>query len=158
MRRFAMTYVPPTMLKQDYTGRCPYTINGYSRDIMKKAAIITINAESPESAAKALRGAAKRDLGKITNLETAKRYIDAFAQVHQPISWFFNSGAGLFLMRIESEVIMRIILEMINKGICVLTIHDSCIFPVQYREQVYRAMIREYNRILGFNPVVKLER
>lgn len=145
------------MLKKDYIWSCPYTINGYARDLMKKAAIITINAESPGSAAKALRWAAKKDLGKIINLETAKRYIDVFGQVHHPISWFFNSGAGLFLMRIESEVIVRIILKMIKKGICVLTIHDSCIFPVQYKKQVYKAMINEYKRIIGCLPVVKLE-
>jgi len=145
------------MLKKDYKGGCPYTINGYSRDLIKKAAVITINASTPGSAAKALRGSAKKDLGKTINLKTAERYIDAFSNAHWPISSYFNSGAGLFLMRIESEVIVRIILELIKKGICVLTIHDSCIFPIQYKNEVYEAMISEYKRILGFYPVVKLE-
>lgn len=99
--------------------------------------------------------AAKKDLGKIIRLKTAIRYIRAFSKAHWPISTFFNSGAGVVLMRIESEIIVRIILKLMKKGICVLTIHDSCVFPVQYKTDVSDAMISEYRYLLGFNPVVK---
>lgn len=145
------------MLKKDFIGACPYTIWRYQRDLMKKAAIITINAETMGSAAGALKKAAETDLRLPINFKTALQYIGKFSKKHEGIKDFFNSGAGVILMRIESEIIVRIILALMKKGICVLTIHDSCIFPIQYRSQVHDAMISEYRYVLGFDPVVKLE-
>jgi len=146
-----------SMLKSDYNGGCPYTIKGFSRDIIKKAALITINTDSKRKAAGALIKTIEDDLGKSIGYNTAMKYLDAFADKHTLIQDFFNEGAGVRLMRIESEIIVRIILKLMNKGICVLTIHDSCVFPVQYKEEVKDAMINEYKRVLGFEPVVKLE-
>ena len=143
------------MLKRDYNGGCPYTVFGYERDLMKKAAIITLNAETIRSAVGALNQAAKNDLGKTISYKEAFKHILKFTKKHKDIEEFFNSGAGVILMRIESEIIVRTILSLMNKGICVLTIHDSCIFPIQYRQEVYDAMISEYRYVLGFDPVVK---
>jgi hypothetical protein len=145
------------MLQQDYKGGCPYSLPGVSRDLSKKAAIITLNAKKDKSAVFALIGAAAKDLGQHISYSEAKRCIDLFKEKHRPIADYFNSGAGVILMRIESEVIVRTILAMMRKGICVLTIHDSCIFPIQYKAEVYDAMINEYQSLLNHLPSVKLD-
>jgi hypothetical protein len=145
------------MLKQDYTGDDPYNLPGISRDLAKKAAIITLNAKSYKSSVLALMGAAKKDLDQNIDYYEAKRCIDLFKEKHRPISDFFNSSAGVRLMRIESEVIIRTILAMMKKSICILTIHDSCIFPIKYKTDVYNSMINEYKSILNHLPSVKME-
>ena len=142
-------------LKKNYVGACPYTVYGYQRDLMKKASVITINALTEKSAAGALKTAAEKDLGQSISYGKALHYIRTFSKTHANLEEFFNSGAGISLMRIESEIIVRIILRLMKKGICALTIHDSCIFPIQYRQQVYDAMMDEYKEVLGFHPVVK---
>ena len=76
---------------------------------------------------------------------------------HRPIAEYFNSGAGVVMMRIESEIIIRIIRELMNLNIPVLTIHDSCIFPVQHQKKVRDAMMDEYKAVLKFYPTVKIE-
>jgi len=58
-------------------------------------------------------------------------------------------------MRIESEIMVRIILNLIQKNICVLPIHDSCVFPIGSEDDVYDAMIQEYYHVLKFYPSVK---
>jgi hypothetical protein len=145
------------MLKQDYTGGDPYNLPGISRDLAKKAAIITLNAKTYKSSILALMGSAKKDLNQNIDYYEAKRCIDLFIEKHLPIADYFNSEAGVSLMRVESEVIIRTILAMMNKKICILTIHDSCIFPIQYKTDVYNAMIDEYKSILKHPPSVKLE-
>jgi hypothetical protein len=145
------------MLKQDYTGGDPYNLPGISRELAKKAAIITLNAKSYKSSVLALMGAAKKDLDQNIDYYEAKRCIDLFKEKHWPISDFFNSEAGVSLMRVESEVIVRTIFAMMKKKICILTIHDSCIFPIQYKTDVYNAMIEEHKSILKHPPSVKLE-
>jgi hypothetical protein len=50
-------------------------------------------------------------------------------------------------MRIESEIMVRIILKLIQKGICVLSIHDSCMFPISTERWGYDAMMNEYYHV-----------
>jgi len=143
------------VVKQDYKEDDPYSIPGMSRDLAKKAAIITLNAKTNGSAVGALMESAKKDLGMPITYNEAKNCIDLFKIKHRPISKFFNSGIGLNLMRIESEVIVRTILALMRKGICVLTIHDACIFQIEHKTEVYNAMIEEYFKILKQKPVVQ---
>jgi len=143
------------VVKQDYKEDDPYSIPGMSRNLAKKAAISTLNAKTNRSAVGALMGSAKKDLGMPITYSDSKNCIDLFKIKHRPISKFFNSGIGLNLMRIESEVIVRTILALMRKGICVLTIHDACIFQIEHKTEVYNAMIEEYFKILKQKPVVQ---
>jgi hypothetical protein len=76
---------------------------------------------------------------------------------HRSIAETFNSGAGVILMRLESEIIVRIIKQLMNINICALTIHDSCVYPAQYTKTVRDAMMEEYYSVLKFYPTIKME-
>ena len=135
-----------------------YQIDGLPRDIAKKAAVICINAETQREAVGALRAYCieERNMTDIS-YEGAKRMMKAFMIKHRPIADCFNSGAGVILMRIESEIIVRIIRQLMNLNICALTIHDSCVFPVKNQKTVREAMMDEYYSVLKFYPTVNIE-
>ena len=135
-----------------------YQIAGLRREIAKKAAVICINAETQREALGALRAYCIDELNmKDVSYSDARRMMQAFMIKHRPIAEYFNSGAGVVMMRIESEIIVRIIRELMNLNIPVLTIHDSCIYPVQHQKKVRDAMMDEYHKVLKFYPTVKIE-
>lgn len=143
------------MLNRDLNCESPYFLPGVPLNIAKKAAIISLNAVSRNSSAGALRRFCEKNLDTSLSFEKALKIIKLFEGKHNEISEYFNSGAGVVLMRIESEIIVRIILALLKKKICVLTIHDSCIFPIEHKQTVYETMMKEYRRVLNFYPVVK---
>ena len=87
-----------------------YQIAGLRREIAKKAAVICINAETQREAVGALRAYCIDELNmKDVTYSDASRMMQAFMIRHRPIAEYFNSGAGVVMMRIESEIIVRII-------------------------------------------------
>jgi hypothetical protein len=82
------------MLQQDYNGDCSCSLPGVSRDLAKKAAIITLNAETHKSAVLALRSSVWKDMGQKISYMEAERCIDLFKMKHHLIAKYFNSGAG----------------------------------------------------------------
>jgi len=145
-------------LKKPYLDDDPYEIIDLRRDIAKKAVIICINAETQREAVGALYAYCTDELNmKDISYSDAMRMIRAFEVKHRPISDCFYSGAGVIFMRLESEIIVRIILELMNLNICVLTIHDSCIHPIEHQKTVYEAMMEIYKSVLKFYPTVKIE-
>jgi hypothetical protein len=146
-------------LKEPCRDKDVYELIDISRPIAKKAAVICINAETQQEALGALRAYCIDELNMTdVSYDKTKQMMQAFMTKHRPISECFNSGAGVILMRLESEVIVRIIRELMSLNICVLTIHDSCIFPAQHQKLVYEAMMEEYKSVLKFYPTVKLEK
>ena len=74
---------------------------------------------------------------------------------HAPIAGAFGTGAGLRLQRIDSDLALRIVTELREAGIAALPIHDSFIVKSSCGEQLRNKMIESYNRMFGFNPVIK---
>ena len=61
---------------------------------------------------------------------------------HIPIAHMFGSGAGLRLMRRDSDMTERLLLRLVKRGVVVLPIHDSYIVPnrVADKGQLMEAM------------------
>lgn len=80
------------------------------------------------------------------------RFIEA---MHRPIADAFGTGAGLRLMRLESDIAFEIVATAMEEGWTVLSVHDSFITTIDHRERLTAMMIDAYVRRLGRKPVIK---
>ncbi len=80
------------------------------------------------------------------------RFIEA---MHQPIADAFKTGAGLGLMRIESDVALEVVTTAMAEGWTALSVHDSFITTIDQRDRLKAIMIGSYVRRLGREPKFK---
>ena len=96
-----------------------------------------------------LLGAASR-----TRLKFSEIYPLAM-QKHRKIADQFCSDAGMRLMRIDSEIALRIMYYFAKRDVPCLGVHDSFIVPISAKSELRRLMRKFYRKRLGFNPVIK---
>lgn len=75
---------------------------------------------------------------------------------HQPIADAFNTGVGLSLMRLESDIALEIVTTAMREGWTALSVHDSFIAPVEYRQRLEALMVETYQRRLRHRPKIKV--
>jgi hypothetical protein len=119
----------------------PYDVDGWPREQAKLALLIAINARSHISAVRALADALRRDAGISDPFVTADRLLKAVKARHPDIAWALASDAGVRLMRKDSELAERIMLETVRAvGIVPLAVHDSFIVPANHEGRLRETM------------------
>jgi hypothetical protein len=117
----------------------PYDVDGWPREQAKLALLIAINARSHMSAVRALADALRRDVPD--PFTTADRLLKAVKAKHPDIAWALASDAGVRLMRKDSELAERIMLETVRAiGIVPLAVHDSFIVPSSHGGRLIETM------------------
>jgi len=113
-----------------------YALDGWERTLVKKAFLILINADTYEAAVRAImqeiRGQGAR--------EKAEQLIAGIKHRHQPIERYFHTGAGLRLMRIDSDMAEQVLKTGLSQGFVWLPIHDSFVTPARHEGTVREAM------------------
>jgi hypothetical protein len=118
-----------------------------ARLLIKKTFNILVNATSEESALKAIRKLRRDgDVPKPPKGLTDKLIIDAIRVKHSALDEFFCSGYGTKLQRIDSDIAEQVMLELVQKVIAVLPIHDSFIVRHDHRHALEQAM---QNAVIG---------
>ena len=84
-----------------------------------------------------------------------KQIVGFIEAMHQPIADAFRTGAGLGLMRIESDIAVEIVATAMTEGWTVLSVHDSFITTIDQRDRLRTMMIDGYVLRLGKEPVIK---
>ncbi len=107
--------------------RNPYDLAGWEREIVKRAMLILINADTMRSAI----GALIHRYG-ISGAEAA-HLIREVKRKHAPIARYFHSGAGGWLQRRDSDIAERVLHDLRRQGVVAMPIHDS--FVVQERDE-----------------------
>ena len=74
---------------------------------------------------------------------------------HQRIAAWFASDAGMRLMRLDSEIALRIMHHFAKQGIPCLGVHDSFLVPQSAASELRRVMRVFYRQKVGFNPIIK---
>ena len=132
---------------QEFNGDDPYVIEGFDRDHVKVAFNIMLNrrgSKDNKSAAGTISEELDVDLLQATALE------DAILQLHAPIAGQFNSGAGLRLQRLDSNIALSIVNHFITKHQRpIVCIHDSFICSVRDAETLILLMADYYSIIVG---------
>jgi hypothetical protein len=111
------------------------------RDQAKLALLIAINARSHRSAVRALADALRQEGGIGDPYATAQKLLRAAKARHPDIAWALASDAGVRLMRKDSELAERVMLESVRAiGIAPLAVHDSFIVPARQKGRLMEAM------------------
>ncbi|MBY0307939.1 MAG: hypothetical protein K2Q09_04275 [Phycisphaerales bacterium] len=85
-----------------------------------------------------------------------KRVIGFIETMHQPIAGAFRTGAGLRLMRKESDIAFEVLTTAMAEGWTVLPVHDSYITTIDQQDRLRSMMIESYaRRMKGWEPVFK---
>lgn len=143
----------------------PYMIPGYStdpyREFFKKSSLTMINAASEDSAIRSIMRNAGMDLVQAGYLsskglkDSIKKLCNDFKKHHKRISTALYSGAGLSLMKIDSEIANDILKHFTGLGIFVMCIHDSFIIDKQHEKTLRAKMVDFYKQRVGKSPIIK---
>ena len=136
----------------------PYTIlcdSDEERQIFKLAQLIAINASDEELAIKAIRNAFRIKWIKydLTN-ESIGKLLTRFKEAHHPIAKYIHTGKGRGLQNLDSQITEIILVDLTNKNIPVLPVHDSYIVEEGYQGVLADKMIEAYEEVMGFTPVI----
>ena len=131
------------------------TPNQQRADI-KLLALTGINADSKKAAFQAFRDQRNRDQ-RNTPKEDRVSYtddlltqlLDTFLAGHEPIRHYLCTDKGVELMALDGNITTRIIRHFTEKGIPILTVHDSYILSSQHEMQLFEVMKTATARELG---------
>jgi hypothetical protein len=119
----------------------PYDVEGWPRKQAKLALLIAINARTHLNAVRALADALRIGGGISDPFATADKLIRAVKARHPDIAHAIGSDAGVRLMRRDSELAERIMMEMARAvGIVPLCVHDSFVVPASQAGRLREAM------------------
>jgi hypothetical protein len=129
----------------------PYEISGWERNLVKIAFNTLVNADTRLSA---VRSIAQEIRGQGAHLK-AEQLAQAIEAKHRPIASAFGTGAGLRLMRRDSDMTEHIMLRLIRKDVVVLPIHDSYIVSnsTTTKGELMEAMASAMHRFAAKNVV-----
>ena len=111
------------------------------RKIVKGVVLNTINDDNPESAYKAFRQ--KQETGsreKSLKDKELKILLEAFKKKHPNIEEDLCSDKGVELMHMDGRITAKVIKHFTNKGIPILSVHDSYITQNQYSGELRKVM------------------
>lgn len=137
----------PRMLYGE-VGVCPpadcYAVGNWPRKLVKLALLVLVNAKSRSNAIGAIAyDDEMKKFGKVGReaMTEAVRLIADVKRVHKPIAHLFHTGAGLRLMRTDSDLTERVLATTIlGKGIPTLCLHDGFMVPASKRADLAGAM------------------
>jgi len=129
----------------------PYDLPQWPRDIVKRGLLIVINARTLRDAVEALAHSAPMQDFIIPQRfedpmgaarDAARRVLAELKRLHAPIAGAFHSDAGAGLMRIDSDMVETVVLDLLSRGIVALPIHDSFLVPASKEQDLIAAMVR----------------
>jgi len=100
-----------------------YTIEGWNRPLVKKAMNTLINADDELSAMQSIA----QSIGGEGAFDKTRKLTGQIKAKHPGIADSFGTGAGLRLMRLDSDMAESVQLKLLGRGIVGLPIHDSFI-------------------------------
>ena len=130
--------------------------NRIDRERMKLASLIVINSDDRQKAIKAIHDQCrKKDIHYPAGQSGSySALVDRFEEYHEPIKEFFLKGKGLELQYLDSTIMASILERMTRKGIPALPVHDSVICPARHESSLHQVMVEEYEKVMGFKPVI----
>lgn len=120
----------------------------HNRDIVKRCFNAMLNAKAETT--RPPKGVGIRSTG-LSWAQIKKRIIE----YHAPIVHYFFSGAGLWLMRVESDVAAAVMHRLLDSGYPCLPIHDSFIVHSGLASWLEQTMEQIIEKQYGVSPTLK---
>ncbi|UWQ82726.1 hypothetical protein [Leisingera caerulea] len=91
-----------------------------------------------------------------------KRYslkciLSAVSECHSEVYRYFGSGVGMQTMRLESDILVQVLLSLKDKRITALPVHDAILVNANFEEAAKEVMIEEFRKKTGLIPEVNTE-
>jgi len=129
--------------------------NKDERKAYKLVQLISINCPPEKDVVFSIRKAfRKKGFFNLLSDKTINQMIERFREAHQPIADFLFSGIGLKLQNRDSRITEAILMRLMKHNIPCLPVHDSYIVETRYRGALEQAMVEEYEKIMGFEPII----
>lgn len=146
--------------------RDSYDMEGWPRDLVKLALLVTINAKNIYQAIGAIAHSDGRryerdeggnpigftherhlmqvlaDPGTPEAEDLAKRLVASVKELHKPIAHFFGKDMGAQLMAVDSRMAEAVMMEMLDQGDVVLPVHDSFLVAASKADKLEAAMMK----------------
>lgn len=145
----------------------PYKLPGTSREEMKLASLVAINAPDLDFAVFGTMNKINSSLSKykadskqITE-EHAECMITTFIENHPKLLDKVASDYGVTLQNRDSIIMQDALDTLMDEGICGLGVHDEIIVPAKRIDRAVEIMIQAYKKqpfTHGFEPIVEVDR
>ena len=83
------------------------------------------------------------------------KLVSELMEHHKPIRRFFGSDCGIYLQRLDGEMMLHILSVLAQEGIPALPVHDSVIIPHYAQSRAAEVMQTTYRRYMGFDCIVE---
>jgi len=125
------------------------------RKYFKMIGLMAINAKTKTSTIRSVVTELKEN-GIDISYNDVKKMLEHWLDIHDPIAKYLCSGIGLTLMFKDSNIAEKVIQYFTNRGIMILSIHDSFIISRLYEAELKSVMESSYQTILNtqFRPII----
>ena len=89
---------------------------------------------------------------------TFKQVQDAIRGKHAEVAHLFGAGKGPRLMRLESDILVEVLVRLLDKGVVALPIHDAILVRADHQQQAIEAMKEVFQATVGVVPEVSVEK
>jgi hypothetical protein len=122
----------------------------YDREVVKKVLNTIINAESSKSALLSIRREVPRQRYELNSARrTVDDLVESVCEHNREIEKYFHSGEGLKLQKMDSDIAEWVMLEMADRGLTVLPVHDSFIVRKGEEGDLEAAMYRAFEEAVS---------
>lgn len=161
---YAMEKLP--MPKGDVYHLENYNNTDIFRDFIKQLLLIMVNSKDQDSTRQAIHKAVHREKKvKLPEsegiLSTAGEYIfplmKAFGKKHSDIKHYFNSGKGIDLQYLDSQIAEKVMVHFAKMGYAVLPLHDSFILHHGLERELEEEMSKAFYDMFQVEPKIDLK-
>lgn len=108
-------------------------------------------------AVKPLRSWPRETRQHFAEATTLRDAVSAIKEKHAAIASVFERGIGFRLMRIESDILVRVLSKLGSEGIVALPLHDSVLVARPNAARAKSVMKAEYKMLTGHQAVVNID-
>ena len=128
-----------------------YGIPPSCRAGIKKVVQAAINSPTP---LKRLPQGTRKHIPKRLSLNDI---LSAVQARHPEVQQYFGKGVGLRIMRLESDILVQVLLKLIAQDITALPVHDALLVNANFEEQAREVMVEVFREKTGLLPEISTE-
>lgn len=99
----------------------------------------------------------KHTRGRMPKTWKFSRVLEHIKRAHPPLVPLFGTGLGLRFMHQESEVVVRVLLTLIDRGVVALPVHDCILVPQSAASLTKEVMEQTFLEVVGVPGAVEIE-
>lgn len=95
-----------------------------------------------------------RDTAPLLPAQPLHELMSTLRAAHAPIAQLFGTGAGMRLVRVESDIMMIVLTQLMERGVVALPVHDGIVVAASHADQAELVMRSVFLTKTGANAVV----